>query len=167
VQRWLQEPYFRQAPPKSTGREQLGITDLERRLQELKQSGSEDAADALATLTAFTAAVVAQDLQRGPAVVELLVAGGGANNRTLMNQLQQRCTGLRVRPLAELGIGSSDREALAFALLAWWHALGISGSLPAVTGAPRRSVLGVRVEPPGRRSTSTTKLMRRALAFIG
>jgi len=167
VERWLQESYFRQAPPKSTGREQLGIADLERRLQELNQSGSEEPADALASLTAFTAAVVAQDLQRGPAVVELLVAGGGANNDTLMRQLRQRCRGLVVRPLSELGIGSSEREALAFALLAWWHALGVSGSLPAVTGAPQGSVLGVQVQPPGHRSTSATKLIRRALQFIG
>ena len=167
VQRWLQEAYFQQSPPKSTGREQLGIADLERRLQELKQSGSEEPADALATLTAFSAAVVAQDLQRGPAVVELLVAGGGANNRTLMRQLEQRCRGLVVRPLNELGIDSSDREALAFALLAWWHHLGVPGSLPAVTGAPQNAVLGVQVEPPGLRSTSATKLMRRALQFIG
>ncbi|MEY4431307.1 MAG: hypothetical protein RLZZ533_1243, partial [Cyanobacteriota bacterium] len=54
-----------------------------------------------------------------------------------------------VRPLAELGIGDSDREALAFALLAWWHWLGVPGSLPAVTGARRAAVLGVCAQPPG------------------
>jgi anhydro-N-acetylmuramic acid kinase len=152
VQRWLQEPYFRQAPPKSTGREQLGRNDLERRLQDLAQAQSApvealDPADALATLTAFSAAVVAQDLAQGPAVLELLVAGGGARNGTLMHELRRRCRGLQLRPLAELGIGDSDREALAFALLAWWHHRGVSGSLPSVTGAPRPAVLGVCARP--------------------
>ena len=66
-----------------------------------------------------------------------------------MEQLQRRCSGVRVRPLAELGIGDLEREALAFALLAWWHVRGHPGSLPSVTGASRPAVLGVRVEPPG------------------
>ena len=165
IHQWLQLPYLQQPPPKSTGRELFGGADLQRRLSELEQAaqarGSQLApADALATLTAFTAAVVAQDLNRAPAAVELLVAGGGARNRTLMTQLRQRCRGLAVRPLAELGIGDSDREALAFALLAWWHQLGLPGSLPSVTGASRAAVLGVCAQPSPeaqrRRSRSTT-----------
>jgi anhydro-N-acetylmuramic acid kinase len=152
VQQWLQEPYLQQAPPKSTGRELFGQPDLERRLQELEAPAERrdqrlEPADALATLTAFTAAVVAQDLARGPAVLELLVAGGGARNATLMAELRRRCRGLQMRALAELGIGDSDREALAFALLAWWHHRGVSGSLPSVTGAAQPAVLGVCARP--------------------
>jgi anhydro-N-acetylmuramic acid kinase len=152
VQQWLQEPYLQQAPPKSTGRELFGQPDLERRLRELEASAARrqpplTPADALATLTAFSAAAVAQDLGRCPAVVELLVAGGGARNTTLMRELRRRCRGLQLRPLAELGIGDSDREALAFALLAWWHHQGVSGSLPSVTGAMRPAVLGVCAQP--------------------
>jgi anhydro-N-acetylmuramic acid kinase len=153
IQRWLQEPYFQMNPPKSTGRELFGAADLDRRLADLSASAeaagrSLEPADALASLTALTAAVVAQDLRRGPAVLELLVAGGGARNALLMEQLRRRCRGLLVRPLADLGIGDSDREALAFALLAWWHRRGQPGSLPAVTGAPRAAVLGVCAAPP-------------------
>jgi len=91
--------------------------------------------------------VVAQDLSRSPAVVELLVAGGGARNTQLMQELRRRCRGLELRPLAELGIADSDREALAFALLAWWHQLGVCGSLPSVTGARQAAVLGVLARP--------------------
>ena len=153
IRRWLQEPYFQEAPPKSTGRELFGSADLERRLAELEAAAAArgrplEPADALASLTALTAAVVAQDLQRGPAVLDLLVAGGGARNARLMQELRQRCRGLRLRPLAELGVGDSDREALAFALLAWWHRRGQPGSLPTVTGAPRAAVLGVCAAPP-------------------
>ena len=152
VQQWLQEPYLQQAPPKSTGRELFGQPDLERRLRELEASAKQrqqplTPADALATLTAFSAAAVAQDLGRRPAVVELLVAGGGARNTTLMRELRRRCRGLQLRPLADLGIGDSDREALAFALLAWWHQQGVRGSLPSVTGAMRPAVLGVCAQP--------------------
>jgi anhydro-N-acetylmuramic acid kinase len=144
LQGWLEEPYFRQAPPKSTGRELFGAADLERRLAQL----GPDPADALATLSALTAAVVAQDLARGPRPLELLVAGGGARNRVLMEQLRRRCPGIAVRPLHELGIADAQREALAFALLAWWHRRGHPGSLPSVTGAPRAAVLGLCAEPP-------------------
>ena len=156
IQRWLAEPYFRQPPPKSTGRESFGAADLERRLAELAAApiqpcGPTAAADALATLTAFTAAVVAADLEQGPRPVELLVAGGGSRNGFLMEQLRRRCRGFAVRPLEELGIGNAEREALAFALLAWWHRLGHPGSMPAVTGASGASVLGICAPTPGRR----------------
>ena len=152
IAQWLQLPYLQQAPPKSTGRELFGRDDLQQRLADLEQAAAArgarlDPADALATLTAFSAAVVAQDLERGPAVLEVLVAGGGARNATLMRELSHRCRGLQLRPLAELGIGESDREALAFALLAWWHRLGVPGSLPSVTGAKREAVLGVCARP--------------------
>ena len=100
------------------------------------------------TLTAFSAASVARDLRRGTTPVELLVAGGGTRNRFLFDQLRQRCRGMVVRPLSELGIGDLEREALGFALLAWWHGQGHPGSLPSVTGARRAAVLGVRANPP-------------------
>lgn len=159
LQRWLQEPYFQQQPPKSTGRESFGAADLERRLADLRAEAGRspgiptaererDAADALATLTAFTAAVVAADLERGPRPLELLVAGGGSRNGFLMEQLQRRCRGCAVRPLEEVGVGGSQREALAFALLAWWHHRGHPGSLPAVTGARRPARLGICASPP-------------------
>jgi anhydro-N-acetylmuramic acid kinase len=147
IQRWLQEPYFQQPPPKSTGRESFGQADLERRLADL---GGGQEADALATLTAFSAAVVAADLARGPRPLELLVAGGGCRNGFLMEQLRRRCQGMTVRPLRELGIGDCEREALAFALLAWWRLRGHPGSLTSVTGARRNSPLGLIAPPPGR-----------------
>ncbi|MCT0225496.1 anhydro-N-acetylmuramic acid kinase [Synechococcus sp. CS-1328] len=155
LERWLQEPYLLQSPPKSTGRELFGQADLQRRLANLAQASAsapdsaEFAADSLATLTAFSAAAVAQDLHRGPRPIELLVAGGGGRNQTLMRELRHRCRGISVRPLQELGIGDLEREALAFALLAWWHQQGHPGSLPAVTGARRQAVLGVCARPAG------------------
>lgn len=172
IEQWLQLPYLQQRPPKSTGRELFGQADLQQRLSDLAtaahtRGGALAAADALATLTAFTAAVVAQDLAHAPAAAELLVAGGGARNRTLMAQLRRRCRGLPLRPLAELGIGDSDREALAFALLAWWHHRGVPGSRPAVTGASRPAVLGVCAHPSRPTSRSATKIGHNRAAFIG
>ena len=151
LSRWLQEPYLQQPPPKSTGRELFGRKDLQRRLMELKDHHPDDC---IATLTAFSAAVVAQDLdqlihRRLPRPFELVVAGGGSNNPVLMKELQRRCWGLRVRRSDELGLPAESREALVFALLAWWHQRGHCGNAPAVTGASKACVLGVLAQPPG------------------
>ena len=149
IQRWLREPYFQLSPPKSTGRECFGQEDLRRRLQELE---SVERADAVATLTGFTAAVVAQDLDRLRAdrnvhLLELLVAGGGCRNPVLMKELQRRCRGLAVRASDQIGLAAEAREALVFALLAWWHHRGHPGNAPAITGATQETCLGVRVAP--------------------
>ena len=146
---WLQEPYFQQEPPKSTGRECFGTADLNRRLQDL---GGATPTDAVATLTGFTAAVVAQDLdqlyqRQRIRPLELLVAGGGSRNPVLMRELQQRCRGVAVGLSDKQGVPAEAREALVFALLAWWHACGQPGNAPAITGAARPARLGVRVEP--------------------
>jgi anhydro-N-acetylmuramic acid kinase len=155
---WLREPYFTAPPPKSTGRERFGTADLDRRIDDLRARRPEmNEADVLATLTAFSAAVVAQDLQRHPRPVELLVAGGGTRNRFLMAELRRRCRGMRVRPLAELGIADQQREALAFALLAWWQQRRHPGSVPEVTGARRATVLGVCASPCRGRTTGPVR----------
>jgi anhydro-N-acetylmuramic acid kinase len=91
---------------------------------------------------------VAQDLQPRP--LELLVAGGGARNQTLMAELRRRCRGTVVRQLADLGIGDQHREALAFALLAWWQWRNHPGNAISVTGAAAAAVLGLRVNPAAR-----------------
>ena len=150
IERWLQEAYFQLSPPKSTGRELFGQDDLTRRLHDLSHCSAEDQ---IATLTGFTAAVVAQDLlhlrTRGRSLpVEMVVAGGGSRNPTLMRQLNTRCRGLRVRLSDDLNLPSQSREALVFALLAWWHACRHPGNAPAVTGAERTCVLGLRADPP-------------------
>ena len=149
IQRWIAEPYFQLSPPKSTGRECFGREDLNHRLREL---GAIPAADAVATLTGFTAAVVAQDLtqlQTRSSIqpVELLVAGGGSRNPVLMRELQHRCRGIAVRESDQIGLAAEAREALVFALLAWWHHRGHPGNAPAITGATREACLGVRVRP--------------------
>ena len=149
IQRWLQEEYFQLAPPKSTGRECFGQDDLNRRLRQL---GGASAANTIATLTAFSAAVVAQDLEKlrqrvGIAPIELITAGGGSQNPVLIDELRRRCRGAQLEESSRLGVPTEAREALVFALLAWWHEREHPGNVPAVTGASREAVLGVRVNP--------------------
>lgn len=149
IRSWLNEPYFQLKPPKSTGRELFGRFDLNKRLEAMR---GRTINDQIATLTAFSAAAVAQDLQRltsdnHPLPIELCVAGGGSKNLALLDQLSKRCRGLRMRHSDELNIPSQSREAMVFAVLAWWHQLQYPGNAPAVTGANHDAVLGVRVNP--------------------
>ena len=150
IRRWLQEPYFQSPPPKSTGRELFGRDNLQQRLNSLGRDCSSQ--DAVATLTNFSAAVVAQDLERlmqreRIRPLELIVAGGGRHNPVLMDQLQYRCRGLQLSSSEELGLPVEAREALVFALLAWWHQRKHPANAPSITGASRESVLGVMVHP--------------------
>ncbi len=148
---WLKESYFQLLPPKSTGREQFGREDLQKRIKDLSPISDEDL---LATLTAFTASIVAQDLRnlytlKSINPIELVIAGGGCFNKELIRQIINRCRGMRVISIEDFGIPKEAREALAFALLAWWHVHRYPGNSPQVTGARKPLVLGTRVNPEG------------------
>ena len=141
MERFLGHPYFAQAPPKSTGREQFGAAWLQ-----AEQAGLEALAlpDRLATLAAFSAAAVAQELRAwGPALgagTGLLVSGGGYGHLRLRRELAARLPELRMEQ--DLQFPPGAREAVSWALLGAASAAGVPGSLPEVTGASRAAVLG-------------------------
>ncbi|BEV36838.1 anhydro-N-acetylmuramic acid kinase [Synechococcus sp. M16CYN] len=150
IRHWLKETYFQCPPPKSTGRELFGRINLEQRLNGL--GGNCSANDVVATLTGFSAAVVAQDLKQlmrrnRIRPIELIVAGGGCNNPALMGELKQRCRGVQLSSSQDIGIPVEAREALVFALLAWWHQRQHPANVPSITGASQEAVLGVMVNP--------------------
>jgi anhydro-N-acetylmuramic acid kinase len=78
------------------------------------------------------------------ALVEFVVAGGGAKNNVLMGMLEDGLIPLKVtfRSMEELGVPAQAKEAVAFALLAWLSWNGLPGNVPAATGAWRAVVLG-------------------------
>ncbi len=84
--------------------------------------------------------------QRAPRAkaTELIAAGGGTKNATLMKRLRDGFASLGVKVLAmdEFGLKSEAKEAVAFALLAWLSFHGLPGNVPSATGARRPVVLG-------------------------
>lgn len=72
----------------------------------------------------------------------LLVCGGGAKNSYLMASLRELLSHIVVAPTDKYGLSGDNMEALAFAWLAARTLSGMSGNLPAVTGASQETVLG-------------------------
>ncbi|MBF5003957.1 anhydro-N-acetylmuramic acid kinase [Diaphorobacter caeni] len=136
----LQEPYFAQNPPKSTGRDLFNPDWLKQRLAKHPDIDSQDVQATLAELTAISCA---DDLKRlAPDARELIVCGGGALNQHLMQRLQAHLPGVTVQSSAAHGIDPQQVEAAAFAWLARQCLLGQSGNLASVTGARGPRVLG-------------------------
>ncbi|MEL7071391.1 MAG: anhydro-N-acetylmuramic acid kinase [Cyanobacteria bacterium J06581_3] len=143
IEKWLQHPFFKATPPKSTGRELFGADYAHQRWQEAKTHQLSDA-DFLATLTDFTAASIAlsyrQFLPQVPE--EVLIGGGGNHNRYLMDRLQRRLPSSRIVSTETQQLDADYKEAIAFAILAYWRWHNIPGNLPSVTGASRPCLLG-------------------------
>jgi anhydro-N-acetylmuramic acid kinase len=143
VARWLQQDFFQQPPPKSTGRELFGKDYLDRLWQEMEREQLNDR-DRLATLTELTVASIVHSYQRFLPQIpdEVLLCGGGIKNLYLRQRLQAELTSAHISTTDEVGIDSNFKEAIAFAVLAYWRVNSIPGNLPQVTGASKPVLLG-------------------------
>ena len=140
-----EQPYFQKSAPKSTGLELFG----ERYARELMGQGELN--DLLRTALALSAQSLVDDLARvaqevrAPGV-ELVFAGGGTSNATLMSEIADRLarTGqpMRIRSFSEFGVPEAGREAAAFAFLGDRTAQGLPGAAPGATGARLAAILG-------------------------
>lgn len=72
----------------------------------------------------------------------VLLCGGGSRNLYLKQRLQLLLPSIPVITTEEVGLNPDFKEAIAFAILAYWRQLGIPGNLPAVTGAKKELLLG-------------------------
>jgi len=134
----LEDPYFLQPPPKSTGREQFHLAWLQPRLR-----AGLAAADVQATLLELTARTVADALRSAqPRTTRVLACGGGVRNPRLMARIDALLPGIAVQSTADHGVDPDALEAMGFAWLARQTLLGLPGNLPAVTGARGPRVLG-------------------------
>lgn len=140
LQTLLAEPYFALPPPKSTGRDLFNPSWLAAHL-----AGFADLrpVDVQATLAELTAQACARDVQHhAPDCVRLMVCGGGALNRWLMQRLGALMPAVPVADTTQAGLPPLQVEAAAFAWLACRAVQRQTGSLQSVTGARGARVLG-------------------------
>ncbi|MEW5249333.1 anhydro-N-acetylmuramic acid kinase [Microbulbifer discodermiae] len=132
------DPYFIQAPPKSTGREHFNADWLERACAKLELPPE----DIQATLAELTATSIADAVRGFAAAGELLICGGGAHNRDLLARLGRHLPGWSIADTGSYGLDADWLEAAGFAWLARQALRGLPGNCPDVTGASAKTVLG-------------------------
>jgi len=138
----LADPYFQQAPPKSTGKEYFSLAWLQPHLGCHTDNGTDNNADIQATLCALTAATISQAInQYAPHTERVLVCGGGVHNNHLLNLLAQQLA-CPIASTLGYGLHPDHVEAIAFAWLAQQTITGKTGNLPEATGARQPVVLG-------------------------
>lgn len=143
----LEEPYFQQSAPKSTGRDLFNMAWLIHHLKPYMHLYPDTRPeDIQATLLELTAHTCAKALQRyAPNATELIVCGGGALNTQLMKRLQSLIELTQPTPVvnsAQRGLPPLQVEAAAFAWLAHQCINLQSANLPSVTGAKGSRILG-------------------------
>ena len=139
----LDEPYFRKAPPKSTGRDLFNKTWLS---EKLAGFSTLPPGDVQATLTELTARVCSSSFAGATSVNVkppslIIVCGGGALNSHLMQRLRD-LAGMPVQSSQENGVPPLQVEAAAFAWLARKCIRRETANVPKVTGAKGARILG-------------------------
>jgi len=143
LQSLLDEPYFRQPPPKSTGRDLFHAQWLDARLAACASLAPADVQATLARLTAVSIAHAIQQSTPEQPAQAVYVCGGGACNGMLLRELSIALgDGVTVASTETLGVAPNRVEALAFAWLGYRFMRRQPGNLPAVTGAAGLRVLG-------------------------
>jgi anhydro-N-acetylmuramic acid kinase len=148
VEQWLEQEYFHLPPPKSTGRELFGVDYLHQCLKDAEPYQLSPA-DLLATLTELSAASIVHSYQTFlPQMPQrVFLCGGGSRNLYLKQRLQSLLGKIPVLTTDEVGLSADFKEAIAFAVLAYWRQLNIPGNLPSATGAPYEVLLGEIHQP--------------------
>jgi anhydro-N-acetylmuramic acid kinase len=139
----MAHPYFKQRPPKSTGREVFGKMILPKILKHRRTLEKEDL---IATATRWTALSVFDQykrfIEKRMSADEVLVSGGGAHNRSVMTGLQECFHPVPVKKIESIGFSSDAKEAVCFAVLANETICEHPSNVPRVTGASRPVILG-------------------------
>lgn len=134
----LDHPFFDLAHPKSLDRHDFTI----------QPARGLSAADGAATLTAFTAACVAEAIDRLPMRPKrLLVGGGGRHNPVMLAMIGER-TGLVAEPSDAIGWDGDALEAEGFAYLAIRSLKGLPITFPGTTGVSHPITGGTRYPAP-------------------
>jgi len=139
------DPFLKQTPPKSTGREQYGkdfVAFILKKAKRFKLSGN----DILHTLTRYTAYGVYENYSLFVAprhkADKVAVGGGGSRNIFLMVMLQEYFKEAVVQSTQSYELDDDFKEAIGFAVLANETLHGRPSNVPQVTGASGPAVLG-------------------------
>ncbi|WP_428897155.1 anhydro-N-acetylmuramic acid kinase [Parelusimicrobium proximum] len=140
----MRDAYFKLPPPKSLDKNYFGREFLSKYLPVINKDNINDI---LATLNMYTAKTIAYGvekfvLKRYKDVGELIIAGGGAYNKTLFKNIQAALPKLKVCSSQKYDIDPLSKESAAMALMAYLAVNGKVNHAPHATGAKREALLG-------------------------
>lgn len=139
----LDDPYFSKAYPKSLGKEYFDKSWLKNKL-----SKGSSPADIQATFVEFTVKSIAKAIMGiDNNANTIIVTGGGAKNKYLMERLQLALVGYELNTSDAYGISPDCIEAMLVAWLAKKRLDKIPIDTTPLTGAKKKSLLGVVYEP--------------------
>lgn len=137
----LDNPYFHQLPPKTTGREQFGDHYCEYLLNKYNDVKKEDI---IHTLTYMVSKLIKDGcimVTKEP--FEIIASGGGARNVFMMELLKQQIKDIGTLSLSsDYDIDVDAKEALAFMILGNETLMGNPSNVPSATGAKKPVILG-------------------------
>ncbi len=141
----MDAPFIQRKPPKSSGREDFGDQYCQWLLQRARAREISDT-DLVATATALTAQSMAENYRRYVAplfkIDEVILAGGGVHNATLVRMIRERLAPIKVLTHEDFGINSDAKEAIAWAIMGNDTIQGKTVNVPSATGSQRRALLG-------------------------
>ena len=139
----MAHPFFKRKPPKSAGREEFGPANFAELLKKFAAVKEADFIRTLAAVAASSAVDQVFSFCKPKRRLRWVVCGGGAFNKTLVDEIRARLAGRGVVAMSsELGYGEKDIEAVLMAALAYRTLNGLHGNIPKVTGAKRPAILG-------------------------
>lgn len=138
----LDEPYYKQPPPKTTGRELFSNKYIEEKLKK----APDNPYDIISTATALTAHSIFEAYKNFifPKAIpeEIILGGGGAYNKFLITYLQKLFKDTPIKTHEDFGIPNKYKEALAFAILGYFTMKKLPNNIPSCTGAKRPVIMG-------------------------
>ena len=139
LEKMLSDPYFKKAPPKSSGREYFNLAWLQSMLD-----GSELDEDVAATIVELTALSIANEI---PKDTNVYLCGGGCHNKFLVERIAENAKSSNVQTIDKLGYDVDNLEAMCFAFLAHKNINKEASDIKKFTGARHNRVLGAMYSP--------------------
>jgi anhydro-N-acetylmuramic acid kinase len=115
----LEQEYFSQPVPKTTGPELFNLQYLETAIEKCGAKISNE--DILQTLCHFTTQSLTQEIKRSVSLdskTTLYLSGGGMHNPLLVELIKQELPQIAVEVMDKLGVSGDAKEAVLFAALA-------------------------------------------------
>ncbi len=138
----LKEPYYKTAPPKSTGRELFNDNYAEK----IYKTAPKNKYDVISTLAALTARTITDSYKdfilNKTKTDEVVLGGGGAYNRAIIKYMKEYMPQIKIKTHEDYNIPNKLKEAVAFAYLGYFAINKKPNNVPSCTGAEMPVIMG-------------------------